>query len=312
MREFRNRPLRAVLLCLPLCCRAGGEPVPVTADAAEARPQVNWTSLRYAANRFGVSLSTTLRLAGSSRQDMQAPPYLALRNEPFQSGADGVLRLDIQAHAETAFDDYDTQGQVWFASGSIAALQRERLKPGADGSRKIYRFAPDGAFRVRLEPNGREEGARAPANWTRQKRNFYPYDLAAAGCDLATTPELLLYLASTRDPGNGGIPRCVFVDDALYRVWLVPGGEVSRPVDFVEKTGGAARRISGARRTLRLSLRVEPATPGADPAAFELLELRGAIALYIDAETRLPVLITGERAGAGELDVGLVEAVMRE
>ena len=31
-----------------------------------------------------------------------------------------------------------------------------------------------------------------------------------------------------------------------------------------------------------------------------------------DAETRLPVLITGERAGAGELDIGLVEAVLRE
>jgi hypothetical protein len=34
--------------------------------------------------------------------------------------------------------------------------------------------------------------------------------------------------------------------------------------------------------------------------------------IYLDTATRLPVLITGERDGAGELDVSLVEAAMRE
>jgi hypothetical protein len=311
IRKFLNRPFHALLLCLPLCCLAGGEPEPAMPDAVEALPPVDWTSLRYVANRFGVNLSTTLRLAGSSRGEMQAPPYTALGSEPFQTATGAILRLDVQAHAETVLERYDTRGQVWFAAGSIAALQRERLKPGMDGSRKIYRFAPGGAFRIRLEPNGREEARRSPLDWTRLKRNFYPYDLAAAGCRLVTTPELLLYLASTPDPVNGSAPHCVFVDDALYRVWLVPGGKAPRPVDYVVKTGDTARRLDGARQTLKLALRVEPATPGADPTAFELLELRGAIAIYVDTGTRLPVLITGERAGAGELAVGLVEAVMR-
>jgi hypothetical protein len=301
-----------LLLCLPLTCRAGGEPVPVAVSTAAARPDVNWTSLSYSANRFGVSLSTTLRLAKASREEMQAPPYAALRNEAFQIEPGNVLRLDVQAHAETAFDSYDTEGQVWFASGNLAVLQRDRLKPGAEGSRKIYRFTRDGAFRIRLEPNGREEARLPPANWTRLRRNFYPYDLPAAGCEAATSPELLLYLASSRDPLNGGIPLCVFVDDALYRVWLESRGEAPRSVDFAMRTGGATRTVSGSRKALKLSLRVEPITPGADPASFELLELRGAIAIYIDTETRLPVLISGERTGAGELGVVLVKAVRRE
>ena len=89
-------------------------------------------------------------------------------------------------------------------------------------------------------------------------------------------------------------------------------GEMLRPVDFAVKTGGKTQGVSGNRKLLKFTLRVEPITPGADPAAFELLELRGAIAIYIDADTRLPVLITGERAGAGELDVGLVEAALHE
>jgi hypothetical protein len=314
IRKFLNRSFRALLLCLPLYCLAGGEPEPATEvlAVAAALPPVNWVSLRYAASRFGVNLSTTLRLASASIQEMEAPPYTALRDVPFQAVPDGVLRLDVQAHAESALSSYDTQGQVWFVSGSLAALQRDRLKPGVDGSRKIYRFTPKGAFRIRLEPDGREEGKQGPLDWTKLKRNFYPYDLAAAGCRVVTTPELLLYLASTPEAVNGDTPHCVFVDDALYRVWLVPGGEASNPVDYALKTGAGTRTLSGVRPTLKIALRVEPVTPGGDPERFELLELRGAIVIYLDAATRLPVLITGERDGAGELDVSLVEAAMRE
>ena len=310
--ESSRLPLCAFLLCLPLYCQAGGEPLPATAVTDVGPPGVSWTGLRYAATRFGVNLSTTLELDRSSREEMQAPPYNAFRNESFQIAPDVIMRLDIHAHAETMLDSYNTEGHAWFAPGSLAVLQRDRLKPGPGGSRKIYRFADDGAFRIRQEPNGRNEGRQPPANWTKIKQNFYPYDLAAAGCDRVTTPELLLYRASSRDPVNGGIPLCAFVDDAIYRVWIEARGEAPRPADYVVKTGATMHKFSGNRKTLKLSLRVEPITQGADPAAFELLELRGAIAIYIDAETRLPVLITGERAGAGELDVGLVEAVLRE
>jgi len=310
--EFPQLPLCAFLLCLPLFCRAGGEPLPTAVLTDVGPPEVSWTSLRYAATRFGVNLSTILELDHSSREEMQAPPYRAFQNKPFQSVPDVVMRLDLHAHAETMLDSYNTVGHAWFAPESLAVMQRDRLKAGPGGSRKIYRFAGDGAFRIRLEPNGRNEDRLSPANWTKIKQNFYPYDLPVAGCDRVTTPELLLYRASSRDPVNGGKPLCAFVDDALYRVWLEPQGEAARPADFAVKTGTTMHEFSGNRKTLKLSLRVEPITPGADPAAFELLELRGAIAIYIDAETRLPVLITGERAGAGELDIGLVEAVLRE
>ncbi len=305
-------PLYAFLLYLPWFCQAGGEALPVPAVTEGVLPEVNWISLRYAANRLGVSLTTTLELAQSSRQEMQAPPYAAFGNEPFQSVAGGVLRFDIHAHAETALENYNTEGRVWFAPGNIAVLQRDRLKPGPGGSRKTYRYAGNGAFRIRLEPNSRDEGRQPPGNWTKIKRNFYPYDLPAAGCDVVTSPELLLYRASSRDPVNGGTPYCVFVDDALYRVWLEPRGEALRPAGYAVKTGGTMHEVSGDRKALKLSLRVEPITTGVDPAAFELLELRGAIAIYLDTGSRLPVLITGERAGAGDLGVGLVEAVLRE
>lgn len=301
--------LLAFLLPLSLYSHAGGGTLPVTQSSP---PDVDWTMLRFEASRFGVSLTTTLDLGESSRRDMQARPYAALGNDGFQQVAGKLMRLDIHALAESALEHYRTEGRVWFTAGSAAVLQRDRLKPGPGGSRKIYRYTRDGATRIRVEPDSREEGKQPPVDWTKIKRSFYPYDLATAGCDFVTSPELLLYRASSRNPSNGGRPLCVFKDDALYRVWLVPGVEVKRKLDYSVNAGGTVHRVEGSRRVLKLSLRVEPISPGANPAVFELLELRGAIAIYLDAGNGLPVLISGERAGIGELDVRLVEANMRE
>ncbi len=309
-REWTLRTaLLAFLLPLSLYSHAGGEAPPVTQSSL---PGVDWTMLRFEASRFGISLTTTLDLGESSRSDMQARPYAALGNEGFQQVAGKVMRLDIHALAESVLERYSTEGRVWFAAGSLAVLQRDRLKPGPGGARKVYRYAGDGATRIRVEPDSREEGRQPPVDWTKIKRSFYPYDLATAGCDFVTSPELLLDRASSREPSNGGRPLCVFNDDALYRVWLVPGVEAKRHLDYTVNAGGAVHRVSGSRRVLKLSLRVEPISPGADPAVFELLELRGAIAIYLDAGNGLPVLISGERAGIGELDVRLVEANLRE
>jgi hypothetical protein len=300
-----------VLLALSSHCQSGGD-APSLAEVAKREPlDVEWTRLRFEADRFGVRVTTRLDLARSSLHEMQAPPYAALGNEEFQSVVFKVMRLDVHARAESVFRNYATQGRVWFVPQSLAVLQRDRLKPGPDGARKMYRYAVDGAFRIRVEPSDSGEGKLPPGGWTKVKRKFYPYDLLAAGCDRVTSPELLLYRASSRDPENGGKPSCVFVDDALYRVWLVAGGEVPRPVDYVLKAGGGARQVSGKRKVLKLSLRVEQITRGADAGAFELLELRGAIVIYVDPAHRLPVLITGERGGVGELSTRLVEADLR-
>jgi hypothetical protein len=305
-------PLFAVLLSQTLYCQAGGKALQVPQVPDGRALGVDWTRLRFEGNRFGVSLTTTLDLAESSRGEMQAPPYAALGDEGFQRVAGKVVRLDIDVVAESALERYTTQGRVWFAAGNIAVLQRERVKPGPGGSRKVYRYAGNGAMRIRVQPNNRNEGQQPPVDWTKIKQSFYPYDLVAAGCDTVTSPELLIYRASSGDPSNGGRAMCVFNDDALYRVWLVPVGEAWRDVDYAVKAGGAGHQVNGKREVLKLSLRVEPISPGADPAAFELLELRGAIAIYLDAGSRLPVLIAGERAGIGELEVRLVEADLRE
>ena len=305
----------AFMLLASLSCQAGGESLPASkAPAASGLPDAGWVSLRYSAKGMTGSVSTSLILAEPLWEDMLAPPYTALDNTAFQTKADHLMLLIFRASAESLFGGYSTEGKIWFDGGSGAVLQRDKLRPGRKGSRKIYRFGTEGASRIRLKPMNRVEAEQPSEDWSRIKESFYPYDIAGSGCDNVSEPALLLYLLPSMDLGEGKKPvyRCLFFDDALYRVWLEPDGSEMHHVDYSVKSGGVTRQVSGEQETLKVSLRVEPITEGADSADFELLELRGDIAIHLDAVTRLPVILTGERSGLGRLTVGLVETVLRD
>jgi hypothetical protein len=187
-------------------------------------------------------------------------------------------------------------------------LQRDKLRPGKNPYRKIYRFADDGAFRIRLEPANHAEAEQSSEHWTKIKESFYAYDGASSGCAAVSEPTLLLYRVPVLDLETGGkaVSECVFLDDSLYRVRLEPQGRELREVDYSLSAGGAERRVTGNRDVVKVALRVEPLTRGADRADFELLELRGDIAIYLDAVSRVPVALSGERSGFGRIDIPLV------
>lgn len=305
--------LAAVMLLAALSCRAGEETPPEPAAMVAGLPHAGWSSLKYEASGMAGSVSTVLELTESSAEEMQAMRDSALENPPDQTLASHIMLLDISARAASLLKDSVTQGKIWFDPGNGAVLQRDRLHPGRNGTHKIYRFGNRGALRIRREPRNRDEAARPPEDWTRTKRSFYPYDMAGTRCDAVSDPTLLLYLVSAREisTGNEAVYQCLFFDDALYRVWLRPMGSELLAVDYFLQSGTTVQRITGLREVLRVSLRVEPLGKGADSENFELMELRGAIAIYLDTATRLPVQISGERSVFGKLDIGLVEAVLR-
>jgi len=302
--------LAAAALLLILPCQAGEEPPPALAAADTGHPVAGWSRLRYAAGGMVGSVSTQLELADAAHRDMQVPPYTALANTTFQVATSPVMRLGIHVHTTTLFADSITEGTIWFDPGSGAVLQRDRLRPGWKGSRKIYRFGGAGASRIRLEPRDKAEAEQPSADWSKIKESYFPYDMTASGCKVVSDPILLLYLVSLPDYVNDSrsVQICTFFDDALYRVWLEPQGIERLEADYTVKSAGTLRKVSGRQETLKLLLRVEPVTAGADTSNFELLELRGTLAIHLDTRSRLPVRISGERAGFGRLSIGLVEA----
>jgi hypothetical protein len=302
--------LAAATLLLFQSVTAGEEPPALPAELPTAHPGATWNRLHYSAEGGIGSISTILELTSTSLQDMQSPPYTALANTAFQIIASPLLRIDIQARATSLFGDSGTQGTLWFDPATGAVLQRDKLRPGRKGSRKIYRFGSDGALRLRLEPRDRAEAEQPSDEWSRVKESFFAYDLVDSGCEFVSDPILLLYLVSLPEyiDANRGVQTCLFFDDALYRVRLEPQGSEWLDVNYAVNSAAGRRRVQGRRESLKLLLWVEPLTAGADRADFELLELRGTIAIHLDTESRLPLQVSGERSGLGRLRIALVEA----
>ncbi|MGD2055784.1 MAG: hypothetical protein PVJ15_03185 [Gammaproteobacteria bacterium] len=302
--------LAAAILLLFQSGQAGEEPPAIVAELPGAPRAAAWTRLHYAADGRIGSVSTTLELANSSLQDMQSAPYTALENTAFQIIASPLMRIDIQARATSLFGDSGTRGTLWFDPATGAVLQRDKLRPGWKGSRKIYRFGEDGALRLRLKPKDRAEAEQPSDEWSKTKESFFPYNLHDSGCEFVSDPILLLYLVSLPEyiNANRSAQTCLFFDDALYRVRLEPQGSDWLDVNYTVKSAAGRRRVQGRQESLKLLLRIEPLTAGADRANFELLELRGTIVIHLNTGSRLPVQVSGERAGLGRLRIALVEA----
>lgn len=303
-----------MLFLASLSCLAGEEPVTTATIQATEWPVAVWTSLKYEASGAAGNVSTSLDLSASSAGEMQSHSHTALETLPIQNPPSRIMQLVIHGRAQSLFGNSGTRGRIWFDPDSGAVLQNDRLRQGKKPSHKLYRFGLDGAFRIRLDPENRAEAQRPSSDWTTLKESFYPYDPAAAGCEMVSHPALLLYLAANRDfqDNRRVVEICVFRDGGLYRVRLDPAGNETLVVDYALHRGGTTMAIGGLRDTLKLTLGVEPVSPGADPGDFELLELRGAIAIHLDTITGVPVRITGERSMLGRIGIGLVEAVVRD
>ena len=62
----------------------------------------------------------------------------------------------------------------------------------------------------------------------------------------------------------------------------------------------------------KIGLRIEPISGKQDTTDFELLELRGEIAIYIDPANGLPVRFSGSRALYRNIGIQLTEASLAD
>lgn len=296
-----------------LSAQAGGDTPAEPAVSAVPAPGVPWVKLEYAAKAAAAGVSMSLELARSSPSDLREVHDPGPGNStPDYLTAEQVRLLSVTARAQSLFGGSRTALGIWFDTNSAAVLQRDKLRPGSKGNQKVYRFAEDGAFRVKREPSNRDEAGKEPANWSKVKKSFYPYDAEASGCQVVSEPTLLLYVVSRPRLGDGDATEsvCVFLDDSLYRVRLEP--QHSEPLDIGYKvnSGAAQRKVIGKQEVVKIALQVEPLTQGADSKDFELLELRGDIAIFVVRDSGLPIQLSGARSGIGPVDVRLEEATL--
>jgi hypothetical protein len=175
----------------------------------------------------------------------------------------------------------------------------------------VYRFADNGASRVKQQPSSGDEAMKPAQQWSKVKNSTYSYDLDDSGCDTVTDPALLLYLLSVRQAVPPA-PRCVFFDDTLYKVSFIDQGREEIAVSYSDQTdSNNARDVDGSRTVRHYRLEVTPLQPGAESGDFELFELRGNIIVTLDLETGIPLQLTGDRSGVGRIAIPVVELQRR-
>jgi hypothetical protein len=289
-------------------CHAGGEPVEEPASVAEDPALPGWTRLVYKGEAPPRILTTTLALTATSAGSLDIPGIRFPEFPVTPVNTQRIYLLTISAPESES----STVLRIWLDAISGAVLQRDRLKTGADGTRKTVRFGPDGAMRVRLKPADRLQAQATPATWTDRKDKVFTYDLAAAGCHHVTVPALLLYTVSVTSIESAGHKLCVFQDGALYRVSLYSAGRQELAMDYSVNSASGPYRVTGTRETEQISLQVEPVSGDADPDGFEVLELRGTIGIQVDTATGLPVVISGSRGLYRDIRMYLTEATLAE
>ncbi len=302
--------MRAHLYLVPAILAATSVP------AAAHDPRPTWTRLELEASKFFITARSDVELA--ARPSSEAVAELldpARANFPLMSrrsdGGQGLtprgaqsLRLDIR----TRILSRDSKIRFWFDPGDARALQRSSHDRSKKRLRhRTYRYTRDGVLsHTRWPADG--ENDRPPDGWSQVDDHFV--ELGANG-GAVTEPAGLLYLVSAGDfraPGDRGRFH-VFSRGQVREVDVAVAARERLEVDYVEVSGDGVRSVDRAVDALHVAVRPR-ATAGGGDSDFKLLGLEGDIDIYLDPDSRVPLLVRGKVDVAGKVRLRLRRAVL--
>lgn len=287
---------------------------PAMADAPPALDgaAVAWSRLVFRAADRPDDLAVEVKLADIAPGGLAALLGAGSGEAPPRPADATAMRMTSTIDVRLTGQTYRTD--IWFYPAGVVPLQRLRDKIGDDPSRKTYRYLSDGVRRLRLDPDTSAEAQLPPDRWSRVKETFYPFGAARAGCPVVTEPNLLLLIASAGAVSRPDKPLdlCVFNKESVYRVRLTAAPGETMEASYLESRGGDRTKVR--RRAAVRTVRIDAVAPEANPAGiepFEFFEMGGTIEIDLDAETGLPLRISGEVTGLGRVAFTLSEADLR-
>ncbi len=307
-RKLVAGPVWLFICLVSLAWSPAGAASPLNLDAGA----VAWSRLEFRAARRPNDLSVEVKLSDVSPEQVAALLQSSPGDEPAPLSDAPVLQMTSTIDVFVTGRAYQTD--IWFYPAGVTPLQRRRDKTGKGANRKIFRYLDDGVRRLRLEPNGSAEAKLAPENWTRVKEHFYPYGGLRAGCPILSDPNLLLLIASAGAVMRAAEPMalCVFNKQSIHAVRLSAESGETLEADYLEIKGAARKEVRGkvAVRKVRIQAFL-PEADGVNPEPFEFFEMGGEIEIDLDADSGVPLRITGEIVGLGRVDFLLNEVVRR-
>lgn len=305
-RAGRNALLTMALLA-PAIGPAGAGSAGETMTGMFDTTRAQWTQARLGASKFFMSLDVDITL----NMVRGATVAESLESRPALSG--------LAAPAETMSMRYFSDGlgrtsrvEMLLDPANGAMLQRSTHDTGNRYRLRVYRYGENQVLRLTRRP-GKGEETRAPENWSRFSEELHTYPEGRSGLPV-TEPAALIYLVAAsglRETGDQ-FSITAWSDDRLYTVSVRMMGTEAVQHQYKVTGNGRTSRQKGRSDALRFAIDgdlVGPPGNDDDDEAFELLGLTN-VELFLDPDTRAPILLSGRLPGFGRVEFELEELTL--
>jgi hypothetical protein len=305
-----SRALRAMLLAAVVIA-----PQPVTwASEAETDPaapvrldasRVSWQQARLKASKLLVSMDVDMRIDTHDGPAI-SPDFAATSEGRAIPAGEAVTGL---TYVTEALGRHNVS-ELFLDAQTGAVLQRTAHDTGSRLRWRRYRFTDIGAMRWTARPSSDEENL-PPADWSERSSELRRFPAGMPDAPL-TEASALIYLVAASDLTQPGDRLQMLAysssSDVVHRVTVAVAERDKVSVDYRSRQGASGSRRQERVRALRVTIDGQP-LPGQDDDAFELLGMHD-IELYVDPETRAPLLLVGQVSILGEIRFELEELVL--
>lgn len=291
------------------------EPTPSAGTpAGESRfGEVPWAELSYSAHRFLLGAKTEIRVerlpAETLAEVLRTPPVG--RQVPLPTG--GAVAVTVTTDLPFGRDE---TVKLFFDPATGAAIGGEKTMLGRSAYHKFLRYTDGGLYNWRSAPANDGETILSPEGWTRNKQYLVePSVRPPQGTAVIDSYALLYLVAAARlDRRGSGLRMVMLADDRYAEMTFVAGGLTYTRVNFDEIWPGGSRHREGDLmvRTVRATARVLGASESSEDVELGFLGMRGALTIYLEAGTAVPVALSGRVQHIGEVTVRLDKVVLKE
>ena len=267
--------------------------------------RLSWTELHYKAKKAILTATSELRLQPADASEMAESLVLAEGHRDLPPAGDDLLLLTLRSKVLGRVSNV----RLWLDSGNARSYQRDELNSGSRPRFRAYRPMGEGVQRTTLRPASGEK-SRPYREWSEREERFIAYPAEAPERIVSEALALFVVVstASLNAPGDA-VTLPVFLKDRVVEVRLEVLEKRELEVNFDQTKTGETQKITGTRPALGIA--VSAVLPeGDEDTKIELLGLEGDILMTIDAESRVPLQISGKIPIAGAIDVKLTRVVL--
>jgi len=272
-----------------------------------------WREVSYSASKFLLRASTTMRVDLVPSSSLK--PHL--RTSPEGTGVPPpASRLFlVEANTDMPFGRSE-EARTWLDPLTGAAIQTEKTALRRRPYRQVYRYPRQGVDTWRTAPaDAGEEGGEAE-KWSQLQTQWEPVDRPLPEHATLTDAYALLVLLSLHpfERQEEQHTHFVLTDERLVKLTFTAGALTTAAVDFDEIRGSSRRRRSEriVVRPVTVSGSAVAEGSGGRDVDLGFLGMRGSLTVLLEAETGIPVEVSGRVERIGNLVVRLTRTVLRE